>query len=115
MKLYEVKLLTPENADAGTINEAAREVAEQMSSLFEVVSTTVHGRWPEKPVNRNHESALLLVVDDPEDMDEFAGRVTRQTGLIPLNYAEVGEGTLNLKGSDETIGELLEQEFETFK
>lgn len=115
MEFHELKLIVPEGMDSEDINDAVKEATTLTNEAQRVLSTTIHARWPEKPINRNHEATVLIAVNNDEALYPLIGVLARTMGLISANHREVGEKTLNFKGSDETVEEFMDEHGEMFK
>lgn len=115
MEFHELKLIVPNGIDSESISDAVKEATTETEHTQQVISSTVHARWPEKPINRNVEATVLVAVNDADSLYPLIGVLAREMGLVTANHREVGDDTLNFKGSDETVEEFMQQYGEMFK
>lgn len=111
MNVHEIKFLAPAGMEAGEVENAVGRAAEQADGPVEVLSATIHARYPEKPVVRNHEAAVVVITNSQTHLYELMGAVARLTGMPALNEVELGtdsDASLSFKASEETLAEFVD-------
>lgn len=108
MKAVEMKFQVPKGVDAGGVDRMVRMATEIENINVVVLGTTVHSRYAADPFNRDQEACTNVIADSDRDVDKVAGATAVHYGLLCTNVVDIGDGTLNLKGKEQTVDEFKE-------
>jgi hypothetical protein len=112
MRFYEVLVLAPTDMEASELQARSENVAEQVDAKIEILSATVHARMQE---GTGKHGGTVFVVDIGEDEDslyEFSGAFARMHEELVINFTELDDETLSLKGNRQDVADFLNSEYD---
>lgn len=113
MKYYELKILAEPGLGAGDFDDRVKDAAAFVSGSVKVYHTTIHGR-PSSDSPDNHDAAVLVGVEDKNEVYELAGVLARKHGNPMVNFLPLGQtdNTLDLKADEDAEEDALKDAFD---
>jgi len=110
MRFYEVLILAPKKMTAGELQARSRGVADQIDANIEILSATVHAREQEG-TGKNGGTVFMVDIDNDRDaMYEFSGAFARVHDELVINFTELNDETLALKGNRQDVADFIHDE-----
>ena len=111
MRFYEVLILAPKRMTASELQARSRGVADQIDAKIEILSATVHAREQEG-TGKNGGTVFMVDIDDDDDaLYEFSGAFARVHDELVINFTELNDETLALKGNRQDVADFINREY----